>query len=481
MQEGDVVGGRYAIEEVLGRGGMSSVYRAHDRVLEREVALKVLNQALSDDPEHVERFRREARAIAQLSHPNLVTVMDRGQVEGHEFIVFELVRGQNLKELLAEQRALPVEDALGFVRQAARGLEYAHAHGVVHRDVKPQNILVDPLGTAKVTDFGIARLIEQEDGTITQSGTIMGTSDYLSPEQATGKEVDDRSDQYSLGVLLFELLTGEVPYDGDGAVTVALKHVHDPVPSVRTRRSEVSPRVDELVRRAMAKRPEDRFPSIQDLIREIDECLAEAGVEPDDPAALTAVIPPPPPRAEPERTRRDGRRIPWQLLAGLAVLAAGLVGVWALATGRIDPSGGDDAAPTSSVDLRALRDWDPEGDGSEHPERVAQATDGNPTTSWTTETYGDFDSLKDGVGIVLDAGSRVELGGVTIVTDDPGFTARIQAGNRSSGPFEDVSEDATIGERTTIELDTGGRSFRYYVVWITSLDGSAHLNEIRAG
>jgi serine/threonine-protein kinase len=478
VQEGDVVAGRYAIEETLGRGGMASVYRAHDRVLERDVALKVLNEALSDDPEHVARFRREARAIAQLSHPNLVTVIDRGQVEDCEYIVFELVRGPNLKEHLTARRALPVEDALGLVRQAARGLAYAHAHGVVHRDVKPQNVLLDELGTAKVTDFGIARLLEQEGG-ITQSGAIMGTSDYLSPEQATGKEADDRADQYSLGVLLFELLTGEVPYDGDGMVTVALKHVHDPVPSVRTRRPEVSQRVDALVRRTMAKRPEDRFDSLEELIREIDECLAETGAEPVDPAALTAIVPPPPP---PEPEHAGGRGIPWQLLAVLAVLAAGIVGVWALATGRIDPSGeggGDGAA--SAVDLRAVRDWDPEGDGSEHPERVAQATDGNPTTSWTTETYGNFDDLKDGVGIVLDAGSRVQLGEVTIVTDEPGFTARIQAGQRVSGPFEDVSGDTQIGERTTIELDTGGRAFRYYVVWITSLEGSAHLNEVRSG
>jgi serine/threonine-protein kinase len=477
VQLGDVVAGRYTVEEVLGRGGMASVYRAHDRVLERDVALKVLNQALSDDPEHVARFRREARAIAQLSHPNLVTVIDRGHVAEGEFIVLELVRGANLKEVLAERRALPVGEALGLVRQAARGLAYAHAHGVVHRDVKPQNVLVDDLGTAKVTDFGIARLVEQ-DGAITQSGTIMGTSDYLSPEQATGKEVDDRADEYSLGVLLFELLTGEVPYDGDGMVTVALKHVHDPVPSVRTRRPEVSQRVDALVRRAMAKRPEDRFDSLDEFIGEIEECLAEEGAEPNDPAELTAALPPPPPRPEPERRRRN---VPWQLLAGLAVLAAGIAGVWALATGRIDPAGDGDGAAPAAVDLRAVRDWDPEGDRSEHPERVAQATDGNPTTSWTTETYGNFEDLKDGVGIVLDAGSRVALDAVTIVTDEPGFTARIQAGNRSGGPFEDVSGDATIGERTTIEVDTGGRQFRFYVVWITSLEDSAHLNEVRAG
>ncbi len=477
MQQGDVVAGRYAIEEILGRGGMAGVYRAHDSVLERDVALKVLNPSLLDDEEHVARFRREARAIAALSHPNLVTVIDRGQVDDCEFIVFELVRGGTLKDLLAKERALPVAEALGHVRQAARGLGYAHAHGVVHRDVKPQNVLVDELGTAKVTDFGIARLLEH-DGGITESGTIMGTSDYLSPEQATGKDVDERSDQYSLGALLFELLTGEVPYEGEGMVAVALKHVHDPVPSVRTRRPEVSPEVDALVRRAMAKRPEDRFPTLDDFIAELDACLGDLGSEPPDPGAHTQILPPAQPANGGERRSRRG--VPWQLIAGLAVLAAGIAAVWALATGRIDPAGDGGGATASGVELRALRDWDPEGDGTEHPERVAAATDGNPTTAWTTETYGDFEGLKEGVGIVLDAGARVQLGAVTVVTEDPGFTARIQAGNRPAGPFEDVSEDETVAERTTFDLDTGDRAFRYYVIWVTALESRALVNEVRA-
>jgi serine/threonine-protein kinase len=480
VQPGDVVAGRYRIEDVLGRGGMAGVYRAHDSVLERDVALKILDPRLSGDEEHVERFRREARAIAALSHPNLVTVIDRGEVEECEFIVFELVRGANLKELLHERRALPVQEALALVRQTARGLAYAHAHGVVHRDVKPQNVLVDELGTAKVTDFGIARLVEA-DGGITQSGTIMGTSDYLSPEQATGKVVDERADEYSLGVLLFELLTGEVPYEGDGAVTVALKHVHDPIPSVRTRRPEIPQRVDDLVRTAMAKRPEERFPTLEEMIEEIDACLAEVG-EPEEFVDRTAIIAPAAPArdddAKPKSRRR--RSVPWQLIAGLAVLAAGILAVWALATGRFDPAGEGGSAGASGVELRAVRDWDPEGDGVEHPERVAQATDGNPTTSWTTESYRDFAETKEGVGIVLDAGGRVEIGGIVVTSEQPGFTAVIQAGNRSDGPFENVSEAQTVAERTTFDLDAGERAFRFYVLWITALEDRALVNEVQA-
>jgi serine/threonine-protein kinase len=481
VQPGDVVAGRYRIEAVLGRGGMAGVYRAHDSVLERDVALKVLDPKLSDDDEHVERFRREARAIAALSHPNLVTVIDRGEVDECEFIVFELVRGANLKELLHERRVLAVQDALGLTRQAARGLGYAHAHGVVHRDVKPQNVLVDELGTAKVTDFGIARLVES-DGAITQSGTILGTSDYLSPEQATGKVVDERADQYSLGVLLFELLTGEVPYEGDSAVTVALKHVHDPIPSVRTRRPETPQRVDDLVRTAMAKRPEERFPTLEEMIGEIDACLAEVG-EPEEFVDRTEIIAPTAPPRDANGARPPGRRrrgIPWQLLAGLLVLGAGVLAVWALATGRFDPAGGDGGGEASGVELRAVRDWDPEGDGVEHPERVPQATDGNPTTAWTTESYRNFSETKPGVGIVLDAGNRVELGGIVVTSEAPGFTAVIQAGNRSEGPFENVSEEQVVEERTTFDLDTAERPFRFYVLWITALEDRALVNEVQA-
>ena len=210
---GQLLAGRYELQDVAGSGGMSSVYRARDTVLERTVAIKILHEHYSDDPEYVERFRREARALAQLNHPNIVTVIDRGEYEGRQFIVFEHVEGENLKELIDREGQLPVDQALALVHQVARGLAFAHEHGVVHRDVKPHNVLIDADGVAKVTDFGIARSIEPADG-LTETGTLLGTSEYIAPEQASGRRVDERSDQYSLATVLYELLTGSPPVHG---------------------------------------------------------------------------------------------------------------------------------------------------------------------------------------------------------------------------------------------------------------------------
>ena len=477
---GDTIADRYRLEGVLGSGGMSRVYRAHDDVLERDVALKVLHDRLSDDPAYVERFRREARAIARLSHPNIVTVIDRGQVEDCEFIVFELVRGANLKELLGERRYLPVAEALAIVHQAARGLAFAHEHGIVHRDVKPQNVLVDDDGAAKVTDFGIARSLGR-DSELTQSGAILGTADYLSPEQATGQPVSEASDQYSLGVLLYELLTGEVPYRGESIVAVASRHVNDPVPSVIDRRPDVPLRVDALVARAMAKRPEERFPSMDAFIAALEGALAdEAELRgPDGDGAtelLPAVAPPPSRRRERERRRRG---VPWPLVAVLAIALVGGAAIWALADGRIDPGGTNgNAAPAAEVRLQAVSDWDPIGADGEHPERVADATDGDPESYWPTETYGSF--TKEGVGLVFDAGSELELGGLRVVTSEPGYTALVQAGRRPGGPFQAVSEEQAVEGETTFDVDTGGEGYRYYVLWITALEGRAIVNEVRA-
>ena len=190
---------------------MSSVYGRDDTVLERTVAIKVLHEHSPDDPEYVERFRREARAIARLTHPNIVTVIDRGEDEGRQFIVFEHVEGENLKELIDARGPLPVGQALGPRPQVARGLAFAHERGVVHRDVKPHNVLVDDGGAAKVTDFGIARALDSDES-VTETGTILGTSEYISPEQANGERGDERTDEYSLGVVTYELLTGTLPY-----------------------------------------------------------------------------------------------------------------------------------------------------------------------------------------------------------------------------------------------------------------------------
>src|SRR5919204_4758585 len=211
---GALIAERYELQELVGTGGMSSVYRAHDRQLERLVALKLLHDRYLGDEDAVERFKREARSAAALSHPNIVTVIDRGEHEGRPFIVFEYVVGQSLKQRIVEQGPMPVPEALRLALQIGGALAFAHEHGLVHRDVKPQNVLVSDDGLAKMTDFGIARSLDVKRG-LTQTGTVLGTSEYIAPEQAQGAGVDERTDVYSLGVVLYELLTGTVPFRGE--------------------------------------------------------------------------------------------------------------------------------------------------------------------------------------------------------------------------------------------------------------------------
>jgi serine/threonine protein kinase len=476
---GELLAGRYELQAVVGSGGMSSVYRARDTVLERTVAIKILHEHFSGDPAYVERFRREARALAQLNHPNIVTVIDRGEYEGRQFIVFEHVEGDNLKELIEREGQLPVDQALGLVHQVARGLAFAHEHGVVHRDVKPHNVLIDEDGVAKVTDFGIARSLEPADG-LTETGTLLGTSEYIAPEQASGHRVDDRSDQYSLAAVLYELLAGEPPYTGQNFMAVALKHLQDPVPSVRDVRPDVSPRLDAIVARALAKRPEDRFPSTDAFMAALEAARADTDSAPAADVGHTQIIPPHGPL--PPRTERSRRGIPLPIvLALIAVGVAALVLALVIAGGGTESltgNGGGEGGSGSGdrVRLSAFGDFDPDGDGTEHPETVATVTDGNAGTFWTTETYSNFD--KPGVGIMLDARNAVELSKVTVTTDTPGFTAVIEASSEPDGGFKTVSNSQTVEDQTTFDLEGG--SYRYYLIWITSLNGRAHINEVKA-
>jgi tRNA A-37 threonylcarbamoyl transferase component Bud32 len=489
---GELIVGRYELEELVGEGGMSSVYRAYDTVLDRRVAIKVLHEHFSCDPEYVERFRREARAIARLAHPNVVTVIDRGEWEGRQFIVFEHVAGENLKNVIACEDALPVERALALACQIARALAFAHQLGIVHRDVKPHNVLVDGAGTAKVTDFGIARALDADDA-LTATGTVLGTGQYLSPEQANGERGDERSDQYSLGVVTYELLTGQVPYSGENLMAVAMRHVRDPIPSVRAHRPEVSEHVDAVVARAMAKRPEDRFESMDALAAALEACHAEAeaggvrardedtGVIPSrqsaDPAARTQAVARPAParREQPTRPRRSGLRVAGVLLLAAVILIGNLLVLEVVFEDGLPGLGGD--GDLSPVRMQALADFDPRGDGTEHPETVSAATDRDTATFWTTEEYESFE--KSGVGLMLDAGSRVGLARVVVVTDTPGFTATILGGSTRTD-FVDVAEEQQVRRRTAFDVDTRGEPFRYYVVWITDPNGRAHVNEVRA-
>src|SRR4051812_7239638 len=268
MVVGDLVADRYELEELVGTGGMSSVFRAHDRMLDRKVALKVLHEQYTEDEEYVERFRREARSVAQLSHPNIVTVIDRGEADGRQFIVFEYVDGENLKGVVNSGGALPVETAVMLAHQIARALAFAHEHGLVHRDVKPQNVLLNGDGSAKVTDFGIARSLDVQHG-MTQTGTVLGTSDYIAPEQAQGQSVGERTDVYSLGVVLYELVTGELPFRGDNFVAIAMKHINELPPRASASRPDVPQRLDDAIAIALAKDPNARFARMDDFRREL--------------------------------------------------------------------------------------------------------------------------------------------------------------------------------------------------------------------
>ncbi|HEY6017855.1 MAG TPA: protein kinase, partial [Gaiellaceae bacterium] len=294
MVVGELVADRYELEELVGTGGMSSVFRAHDKLLDRKVALKVLHPQFGDDDEYVERFRREARSVARLSHPNVVTVIDRGEEDGRQFIVFEYVDGENLKNLIDRSGALPLETAVALAHQIARALAFAHENGLVHRDVKPQNVLLNGDGRAKVTDFGIARSMDVKHG-MTQTGTVLGTSDYIAPEQAQGQPVSAQTDVYSLGVVLYELLTGETPFRGENFVAVAMQHINEPPPSARAVRPEVPPRLDAALQRAMAKEPADRFPSMDAFCAELAAILQELGHRDEDDfdTGATMVVPPP--------------------------------------------------------------------------------------------------------------------------------------------------------------------------------------------
>jgi len=485
-QSGDLIADRYELEELVGTGGMSSVFRARDRQLERRVAIKILHEHYAGDPEYLERFRREARAVAQLSHPNIVTVIDRGDDEGRQYIVFEHVEGENLKELVQREGSLPVRQALELALAVADGLAFAHDHGLVHRDVKPQNVLLSNEGEVKVTDFGIARSLHVEHG-VTLTGTVLGTGEYLAPEQAGGKPVSPATDVYSLGVVLWELLAGDVPFVGENFVAVALRHVNEPPPSLRDRRPDVSPRLEAAVDRALAKDPARRFSSMAAFAKELRACLAEA--EGGGPALFadaerTLITPPAPaPSPAPVRRRRSRRRpLAWILLA-LVVAGAAFAAV-VLLGGVGDHSGGTSGggSPGTAVQLHGVGDYDPGGNGGEHSETAPLATDGNAATVWTTEIYGsqDFGGLKDGVGLVLDAGSSVKLAQVTVVTPTPGFTAEIQVGDSQSGPFSADSSSQTVAAKTTFALN--GKSGQYYVVWITQLPpgNRAEISEVTA-
>jgi beta-lactam-binding protein with PASTA domain len=284
---GSLFADRYRLERKLGSGGMADVWLAEDQELGRRVAVKILHERYANDEQFVERFRREATHAAGLSHPNIVSIYDRGVAEGSYYIVMEYIEGRTLKELIVTRGSCPVPVAISYTRQILAALRYAHKNGIIHRDIKPHNVIVDREGRVKVADFGIARAGASE---MTEAGSIVGTAQYLSPEQARGAPVDESSDLYSTGIVLYELLTGTVPFTGETPVEIAMKHLSQTPDAPSTRRPDIPHDLDLVVLRALAKEPADRYRTAAELDRDLELVARGDPVGTETEAAATMVL-----------------------------------------------------------------------------------------------------------------------------------------------------------------------------------------------
>jgi serine/threonine-protein kinase len=515
---GTVIGGRYRLDAEIGRGGMSTVYRAFDTVLERPVAIKLMHREIAADSDQLERFRREARSVAQLNHPHVVIVIDAGEEpasDGGEsdpthphgaretpYIVLEYVDGETLKDVIRREGPLEIPQAIAYAIEIARALGAAHERQIVHRDVKPHNVLISEEGGAKITDFGIARTLTEEG--LTMAGRVLGTTDYVSPEQALGQPVTGQSDLYSLGVVLFEMLTGDVPFHGSSPVAVAMKHVREDVPDVQRLRPGLSAATAAVVERAVSKDLARRYPDAASMVADLEEVLAiEAARAGQATGEVTSVL-----RTLPGPARR---RLPWRMrhparwVASLALLAA-IVAI-ALIAGGLGTHRGTGVPPGIAshpglepvqLSQTAAHDYNPFGTGPENRDQVDNLVDSDPNTTWSTEQYFEGTLKKAGgvgLGVYLDAAPRVLAKAIEIQTPTPGFAVQIYVANRielelpygNSTPLSargwlgpvGASKDVHNGER--IPLALSGHPHRYYLVWLTTLPPgmeSATLNEL---
>lgn len=483
---GRELAGRYRLVSLIARGGMAEVWEACDVVLQRPVAVKLLHRHLADDDAFRTRFRTEALAAARLHHPSIVAIYDTCHEEGTEAIVMELVRGRTLRDYLDEHGRIDPVEVVEIGADVAGALDTAHRAGVVHRDVKPANILLCEDGRVVVTDFGIAKVHDGAD--LTTTGIMLGTVKYLAPEQVAGETIDGRADQFALAVVLYEALCGRPPFQAETAAATALARLHHEPAPPRALRPDTPAPLDAAIRRALARRPEDRFPTAGDLRAAL---LAHRPPPTSDrlrPDDLTVATPAPPATGAPVGPAGDvrpvgpARRRRWALPVLATVVVAGCLTLAALLV-RDTPVGdellgdADLAAPFvdegPSPGVAGAVAFDPEGDGTENDGDARLAVDGDPSTAWRTERYDtrDFGNLKDGVGIAVTLDRTTPLQALRVRTPSTGWSARVYVADDVGGSLsawgDPVASATGLGDSATFDLT--GATGRAVLLWITDL------------
>lgn len=484
--QGQLVNERYRIDKAIGRGGMAIVYKAFDITLSRPVAIKILHGHFTHNAHFIERFRREAFAAASLIHPNITTIYDTGYSNGIYYIVMEYINGKTLKQVIEQRSPLPIHEAVDIARQVAEAVGHAHSRSIIHRDIKPQNIMIADDYIVKVTDFGIARALTMPG--LTQTGKILGTARYISPEQARGQQADHRSDMYSIGIILYETVTGRAPFEGDSSVEVAGKHVTEKPIRPYELNPKIPPVLEIIIDKLLKKDPNDRYQDINRLLEDLafwespqrKDFLADFAEEAKTERRAERAKSKDKKGTKPGRDRRRKKLTVFaKLLIALSIVVVmGALLYFAFFSGsgeatvakhpkRAGSKGRFEGEKVGKLKPLQLVDYDPTGDGDENPGQVDKIMDKNPATAWSTESYrsATFGGQKDGVGVYMAYGRDVEVQKLAI--DSCGGWSGAIKGSDDALNWKSLKEIKNADKKLSFEL--GGEAYKYYLIWIDRL------------
>lgn len=484
-----VLSERYLLEERIAIGGMATVWRAHDEKLARTVAVKLLHKHLSNDRDFRERFRREAVAAAKLAHPGIVGIYDTGRDGDWVYLVMEYVQGVTMREVMVQYGGLEPGLAASIGMRVAFALDFAHSRGLVHRDVKPANILLGQEGAVKVADFGIVK-VEHTRSELTKTGMVLGTAAYVAPEQVEDSAVDGRADQYSLGCVLYEALSGQQPFSASSTVAIAAQRLdHEPLP-LRSLRADMPKELDDVVMQALTRDPDKRHPNCRMLAEALEPWARNDEMLTQTTQLLvrgeTLPVPEDTPVVADPITSRSFLRSEGRWLASvlaILVLSALLIAV-GVGTGVLDIRGvpslvadSDDATPAAvapqPLDIASLSVVDPDGSppDSENDDQLSNMLDGDAESRWRTDTYATtrFGNLKDGLGILVDLGTPTQLSRVALETPSPGISYDIRISDdpdAAPDQWRTVSEVRDSPERSVMTVDDEPIETQHLLIWI---------------